>query len=209
MDDVLTLPGLRPDPVESDAPSPSAAEMRRALALSAAETARRAASADPVEVAVALLLSQHGAEADAAADCLLQHVEREEACAPEARSWPANLYLAASAAVSAGRVNEAVSLLAALADLPAGRADALLGLAVCATRLRCYDEALVLALESRKLGPGHPRASSVAGMCELERGNRRAAQAHFAAAARLARRDPRFHDDLRLVQRSLLLMHLA
>jgi hypothetical protein len=92
---------------------------------------------------------------------------------------------------------------------PASRAAALLGFALCAARHGDWDDAVILALESRRAAPGQPRASCLAGLCELERGNRRAAQTHLATAARLARANPAHGEDLRLAQRALLLMHLT
>jgi|GEM_PF-3181021 len=92
---------------------------------------------------------------------------------------------------------------------PESRGAALLGLALCAARHGDWDDALVLALEARRAAPGQPRASCLAGLCELERGNRRNSQTHLATAARLARSNPAYGEDLRLAQRALLLMHLT
>lgn len=92
---------------------------------------------------------------------------------------------------------------------PESRAKALLDLALCAARHGDWDDAVILALESRRAAPGQPRASCLAGLCERERGNRRAAQTHLATAARLARSNPAHGEDLRLAQRALLLMHLT
>lgn len=165
----------------------------------------RALSADPTEAAAFRLVVQHGSDAAAAAGWLADHVEGAGFDLP----WNRLLYDGASAAVAAARFGEAIVLLVALTEVPAGRGDALIGLAVCAARLSAYEEALALALESRGLRPDHPRASCIAGLAELERGNRRAAQSHLAAAARLARGRPEFQEDLRLAQRNLLLMQIG
>jgi tetratricopeptide (TPR) repeat protein len=134
------------------------------------------------------------------------HAERVGALG---RECPGELYSAAVALVSADRVEDAVLLLAALLDEPGGRADALVGLAVCAFRLEVYDAALTIAVESLVGDVKHPRACCIAGLCELERGDRKAAQNYFAAAARLARARPEFRNDLQTAQRALLLMHLS
>lgn len=192
MRDVLTLPesGIGAHLVGDR--TGSAPENGRGAVAAILDAAGEAASVDgAVAGAIARLVAQHGTPAPAA---------------PEADG---SLYARAAEVVAQGRVAEALAPLARLAERPASRAEALLGLAVCATRLACYEDALILAEESRRLGPGHPRASCVAGLCELELGNRRAAQGHLATAARLARRDPAYGEDLRLAQRALLLMHLA
>ena len=205
MDDALTLPArIADEAVGSDGGTPgSLQDAKRALSESLAERAARAASADPVDAAVARLLSQHCGNVDPFGD------EAVSNPAPDGHAWGDLLYDAAAAAVARGRLDEAIALLAGLMPLAGRRLDALLGLSVCAARLGCYEDALILALASRGSGPGHPRASCVAGLCELERGNRRAAQAYLAVAARLARGRPDCRDDLRQAQRTLLLMHIA
>lgn len=110
---------------------------------------------------------------------------------------------------SAGDADGAAAVLAVLAGTPGCAEAGYLGLAVLATRAARMDlvEPLVapcLAAEDR-----HPRASSVAGIMELARGNRQAAQAWLAAASRLARRRPEYRAELQLAQRALLLMHLG
>ncbi|GJD91449.1 hypothetical protein BHAOGJBA_4997 [Methylobacterium hispanicum] len=186
MRDVLTLPesGL------GRAAETGAAAARHETVALILGAAQDAAAAEAVAGAVERLLAQHGTPA----------------AGPPGEGVP---YARAAQAVAEGRLSEALTLLAPLAAEPDSRAEAVLGLAVCAARLGCCDEALILARESRRLAPNHPRASCVAGLCELELGNRRAAQGHLATAARLARRDPAFGEDLRLAQRALLLMHLA
>lgn len=184
MRDVLTLPESRIGVLAAGGGS----EVGRTTV---AAILKAAGEADAVEDAIARLVAQHGAHA----------------C--EVTELGGSLYARAAAAVAEGRITEALAPLSALAGTPGHRAEALLGLAVCATRLACYEDAKILAEASRGLGPGHPRASCVAGLCELELGNRRAAQEHLATAARLARRDTAYGEDLRVAQRALLLMHLA
>lgn len=118
-------------------------------------------------------------------------------------------YEYADVLVEAGRFREAAALLCAVAGLPGGDFDGLLGLAVCALRLGRPEVALALSQECLKRDPRHPRACCIAAHCELKRGDRRAAQSFYALAARLARARPEFRDDLRAAQRALLLMHLA
>jgi hypothetical protein len=55
----------------------------------------------------------------------------------------------------------------------------------------------------------HPRAYCIAGFCELERGNRKAAQSLLALGARIARKRPEFAEDLRAAQRILLILHFS
>lgn len=118
-------------------------------------------------------------------------------------------YKHADTLVSEGRFREAAALLGAVAGVPNGTFDGLLGLAVCALQLKRPEVALALAHECLKLDPRHPRAHCLAAHCELKRGDRRAAQNHYALATRLARSRPEFREDLRAAQRALLLMHLA
>jgi hypothetical protein len=118
-------------------------------------------------------------------------------------------YDTAATAFGNGRLAQAVALLATLLHVGAGEADALIGLAASGARMGKFDEALALALECAALPVKHPRAYSIAGFCELERGNRKAAQAHLAMAARMARRRPELREDLRAAQRLLLVLHFA
>lgn len=124
-------------------------------------------------------------------------------------SLPDVFYACAAQAVEEGAFTEAGIGLAALLAEPDLRSKGLLGLAVCAARLRRFDEALAFALESQRLeGNSHPRAYFVAGLSECERGHRREAQTYLVRASRLARREARF-DDLRMAQRLLLLMQIG
>lgn len=109
----------------------------------------------------------------------------------------------------ADNIGRAAALLATLLHGAMDEAEALSGLAVCAASLGLFDKALLLATECLKLPEKHPRAYCIAGFCELERGNRKAAQSHLALAARLARTRPEFRKDLQAAQRLLLILHFA
>jgi Flp pilus assembly protein TadD len=108
-----------------------------------------------------------------------------------------------------GHINRAAVLLATLQHLRIEEAEALSGLAFCGARLGKFDEALTLATECLKLPVKHPRAYCIAGFCELERGNRKAAQSFLALGARIARSRPEFAEDLRAAQRVLLILHFT
>jgi Flp pilus assembly protein TadD len=110
---------------------------------------------------------------------------------------------------SAGKMQRAAVLLATLLHWDMDDAEALSSLAVCAASLGKLDEAMLLASECLKLPQKHPRAYCLAGLCELERGNRKAAQSLLALAARLARTRPEFRKDLQAAQRLLLILHFA
>lgn len=84
-----------------------------------------------------------------------------------------------------------------------------LGLAICASCLGRAEEAYVFAMESLRRGGKHPRAFCIIGLCELENGDRPAAQHHLAAATRLARSRPEFRDELRAAQRLLLILNFG
>jgi hypothetical protein len=108
-----------------------------------------------------------------------------------------------------GHINRAAVLLATMQHLRMEEAEALSGLALCGARLGKFDEALTLATECLKLPVKHPRAYCIAGFCELERGNRKAAQSFLALGARIARNRPEFAEDLRAAQRVLLILHFT
>lgn len=108
-----------------------------------------------------------------------------------------------------GHIDRAAVLLATLQHLKTEEAEALSGLALCAARLGKFDEALTLATECLRLPVKHPRAYCIAGFCELERGNRKAAQSFLALGARIARSRPEFAEDLRAAQRVLLILHFT
>ncbi len=212
MTDVLTLPeggGIdAPEAAEGGQPT-TLQEAKLAVRTAMAEALALPADAVGAAAAVARLVAQHGSDVDLAADWLADRMAVRAAGEPDPGAWLRLLYEAAGAALEDGRPGEAITLLCTLAAAPGGRADGWIGLAVCGARLACYEDALVLALECRGLRPAHPRPSCIAGLCELERGNRRAAQAYLASAARLARGRREFSEDLRQAQRTLLLMHLA
>jgi len=106
-----------------------------------------------------------------------------------------------------GRIDDALLTLAMLSETD--RMAGLLGLAVLATRQRRFELARPLVAACLEAGERHPRASSLAGIGELELGDRQAAQAYLATAARLARRNPDYRGELQIAQRALLLMHLG
>jgi Flp pilus assembly protein TadD len=108
-----------------------------------------------------------------------------------------------------GHVNRAAVLFGTLLHLKMEEAESLSGLALCGVRLNRFDDALMLANECLKLPVKHPRAYCIAGFCELERGNRKAAQSLLALGARIARNRPEFAEDLRAAQRVLLVLHFA
>lgn len=111
--------------------------------------------------------------------------------------------------VAAGDIGGAITVLCALLDWPSARDDALLGLAICAVRLDRHDDALALALDYLKRGGTHPRAHCIVGVCHLRKGDKRAAQNHLARAARAARTDAAFRDELRAAQRLLIVLNFG
>jgi hypothetical protein len=108
-----------------------------------------------------------------------------------------------------GHNERAAALFATLLHLEKQQAEALSGLALCGVRRGQFAEALTLATECLKLPEKHPRAYCIAGFCELERGNRKAAQSLLALGARIARKRPEFAEDLRAAQRILLILHFS
>jgi hypothetical protein len=216
IDEVLTLPAGGIAREELAAPragrAPTAAAIEAMLRDARAEL-HRVAAAGMASRAAALSLEPSDTEdiLPSIAATLAARVQTEELGGAEGLAVGVALapllYDQAVEAAAAGRIADAVALLSALLAWPSSEADGLLGLAVCAARLERYDTALVLATERLRLGAGHPRACCIAGLCELERGDRRAAQNYLAAAARLARRQPQYRDDLRAAQRLLIMMH--
>jgi len=138
-------------------------------------------------------------------------VRARNPAAPELniQAFEPSLYGYAHDAVSAGRFDDAIVALGLVASSATGRGDGLLGLAICAVRLQRYEAARALAAESLKHRPNHPRACCIIGLAALERGDRKIAQHQLAMAARMARRQPEFRDELRAAQRLLLMMHIA
>jgi Flp pilus assembly protein TadD len=108
-----------------------------------------------------------------------------------------------------GNAVGAADVLCVLAGLAGGSAAGYLGLAVLAMRDARMDLAAALLAPALDSENRHPRACSIAGIIELARGNRSAAQAWLAAASRIARRRPEFRPEMQLAQRALLLMHLG
>jgi Flp pilus assembly protein TadD len=108
-----------------------------------------------------------------------------------------------------GHIERAAALFATMLHLEKQQAEALSGLALCGVRRAQFAEALTLATECLKLPEKHPRAYCIAGFCELERGNRKAAQSLLALGARIARKRPEFAEDLRAAQRILLILHFS
>jgi hypothetical protein len=108
-----------------------------------------------------------------------------------------------------GHIERAAALFATMLHLEKQQAEALSGLALCGVRRAQFAEALTLATECLKLPEKHPRAYCIAGFCELERGNRKAAQSLLALGARIARKRPEFAEDLRAAQRILLIHHFS
>jgi hypothetical protein len=121
----------------------------------------------------------------------------------------ARLYDMAANSVSTEQSDAAIVLLAVLAGSGTGELEALLGLAVIATRQRRMDVAFDLISDCLEAADRHPRACSIAGICELARGDKAAAQTYLAAASRIARSRPEFRGELQIAQRALLLMHLG
>lgn len=211
--DVLCLPELAASQPGADAASPTVAELEALLRGAARDLQSASAQGHEADAAAASLLP---ADHDALVNKVARAIGTEAKGSTGGRT-PAGhkdalgrlLYRFAMHAVADGDLPETVVALAVLATLPSGRADGLLGLAICALRLHRYDAARTLGLETLKLRPGHPRACCIVGFCELERGDRKSAQHYLAVAARLGRQQPEFREDLRAAQRLLLMMHIA
>lgn len=188
----------------ADARPPVIADREEAkrFALESLETLR--SQADSGEVGAEAALAVLNLDIDAAADAfaaLWSDEVRDEA----ARK---GLFALAAEADAQGRAEDALVILAVLAGTRAGYANGLLGLAVIACRHDRTSEAFDIASACLDLEERHPRAFSIAGICELKRGNRSSAQAYLASSSRLARRRPEYAAELQIAQRALLLMHL-
>jgi hypothetical protein len=122
---------------------------------------------------------------------------------------PAEPYEAALAADAAGNEALAVRILLAAAREPGHEADGCLGLAVLGVRRELPAEARALAERCLALGVRHPRACAVLGVAAMEDGDAENAQTFLAAAARIARGEAAFLDDLKGAQRALLTMRLS
>ena len=154
-------------------------------------------------------LAALGADVAAQSAVPAREPARVESAAGDTARVARIFYDTAGTAFGTGRLAQSAALLATVLHLGAGEADALVGLAACAARMEKFDEALILATECTRLPVKHPRAFSIAGFCELERGNRKAAQSLLALAARMARNRPDLRQDLRTAQRLLLILHFA
>lgn len=170
---------------------------------------RRAREGDGSAVAALAVL---GRDVSGAVEIFTRLWEAAES-RPEAGKTPPNsavgLYDMAIASSSGEQSDEAVVPLAVLAGSGAGESEGLLGLAVMATRQGRMDLAFDLVSGCLEAADRHPRACSIAGICELARGDKAAAQTYLAAASRIARSRPEFRGELQIAQRALLLMHLA
>lgn len=122
----------------------------------------------------------------------------------------AALHQIALADFEAERFEQAAMSLCCVLSL-AAREDAAseLGLALCAIGLDRMKEARILASHCVLMDPKDARAQYVAGTCHLETGDRKAAQAHLALAARLGRSDPSTREEVRMAQQMLLSLHFA
>lgn len=116
----------------------------------------------------------------------------------------------ASDALEEGRHQDAAMLFAArlpLAHEQPDIADGLSSLALCGVSMGLFEEALTLAKECLAIDPAHPRAHCIAGLCQLQSGNRKLAQTSLALAARIARNNPDYAEPLQAAQRLLLILH--
>lgn len=211
----LALPPMLMDEAELKASVPGdvaalAASFRRAL-----DDLGAAASSDALARAgLALAEGRYADQVEALARRLAAHPETSRSDLLDAGSdtiaaLGPSLYRAAGSDLQTGDDDRALTALLLLATHGTTRADAAIGLCICAWRMGRDELAFDLAVEALALSPGHPRACLVAGLAQLRRGQRRAAQTYLAAASRSARRKPDYRDDLREAQRSLLLLHLT
>lgn len=174
---------------------------------------------------VSSALSQRARLEGAAMAALALWPERASALAPElarrtlavlnggenpASSISDALLQVALADFDAEQFDKAIMALACVLSL-AGTDDATseLGLALCAMRMHRLREAGILASHCVLLDPKNFRAQCIAGSCLLEAGDRKAAQSHFAMAARLARHDPGAREEVRVAQQMLLSLHFS
>jgi Flp pilus assembly protein TadD len=159
----------------------------------------RAATGDVAATQVLALFPDLSAE-----DCRAALAKGALAGAPD---LTAAIYAAATEEFDAGRLRNAIGLLASLISQTESDIHPLVGLAVCAIRMERFNEADLLASESIRRGFKHPQLFCVAGLCRLESGDRDAAMDFLARAARAARQSPEFREDLRFAQRLLISMH--
>jgi tetratricopeptide (TPR) repeat protein len=219
---VAKLPPLSLEPAMPEANVAVAADRVVALIV-AARAALERRSADGDAVATAALSLAPAWSDDAVRAAWDPSTERQEARSSKptpGRAGPdaplagtareiRGLYERAQDEIEADRFAFAAILLLPVLHLEAGKADGMVALAICGVHLGNFDAARDLAIECTRLPEKHPRAFSIAGFCELQRGQRKAAQLLLAQAARLARRRPEFREDLRAAQRLLLILHFA
>lgn len=168
---------------------------------------RLASAGEQVGVAAEALLAEALGDGDRA--IVAERLRLELQVAPEPPNRLVGAHQLAASKVAGRRYGDAAFLLSLMLGWKAGLFDGLLGLASVAATLGRVESARLFAREAIKTGVRHPSAYRIAGLMELEAGERRAAQSMLAIAARLARNDPRFRDDLHDAQRALLLMHLS
>jgi tetratricopeptide (TPR) repeat protein len=162
------------------------------------------------EVVASAILALGGTEWSDASIVRIAAIASQRASATfDTNEIAAFVYESAVESLKAGQISQAAVLLATLLHLGREEAEALSGLALCGVRMAKFEEALALASECLKLPVKHPRAYCIAGFCELERGNRKAAQSLLALGARIARGRPEFAEDLRAAQRVLLMLHFS
>lgn len=199
---------VKPKPAGSTGGSGKPKELNLALAETLAEARRLELPPADSDKAHGAAAADESALAAAIRD-LVDAIGPAEMPSDGAPVDPDALYGRAVDHVREGRPAAALGALLALQAAPGARAQAARALATLALRHARDDAALQLAERGLTMAPGHPRDSLVAGLVELQRSHRRAAQAHLAAAARSARRRPEYREDLRLAQRALLLLHLS
>jgi hypothetical protein len=122
---------------------------------------------------------------------------------------PVLFYARAQKLIADAKEQDAAALLGAALALGAARGEIAAALAVCAARMERHDAAVTLAELCLGVNDQHPRMLFIAGFCELKRGNRRAARAYLAKAARLARSRREFRADQRAAQRLLLILQFT
>lgn len=128
----------------------------------------------------------------------------------DAEPTPSALDKLASDALEDGHHQDAALLLAIRLPLTNAKpdiADSLSSLALCGVSMGQFDDALILAKECLAIEPAHPRAHCIAGLCQLQSGNRKMAQTSLALAARIARANPDYAEPLQAAQRLLLILH--
>ena len=196
-------------------PAVDAAQVMSCVREAGAEFQRRLATGDPVAKSILTLAVNAWAE-QGLADIQAAIGERRIGGNPVQTSANADtdwiapfIHDLAVEGFQSGHNERAAALFATLLHLEKQQAEALSGLALCGVRRAQFAEALTLATECLKQPEKHPRAYCIAGFCELERGNRKAAQSLLALGARIARKRPEFAEDLRAAQRILLILHFS